>query len=207
MFVEQEEELESKEAKEAIQDGMEKIRINDLARELEVKSKAILDYLPTIGIDDKKSHSSSLEGDQVERVRKHFQGELEKAASNDKSRPKGAAPDEIKTKIDLSKISKPGDVLKAIKKTTAEIPAPVMKPATPPAPAKPAAPAAAKTAPPVAAAPVEPPAAPPQAAAPVIERPPVVEKPSTQAVPPVMPPSGTPHPAPISPLQAAPVAS
>jgi len=84
---------------------MDKIRINDLARELEVKSKAIIDYLPTIGIDDKKSHSSSLDADLVERVRKHFQGESDKAASTEKARSRAAAPDEIKTKIDLSKIS------------------------------------------------------------------------------------------------------
>ncbi len=133
MQVEQEEELErNSEVKKAAQDGMDKIRINDLARELEVKSKAILDYLPTIGVDDKKSHSSSLDADVVERVRKHFQGESEKAASTDKSRPRAAASDEIKTKIDLSKISKPGDVLKAIKKTTTEIPAPpAVKPTAP----------------------------------------------------------------------------
>jgi translation initiation factor IF-2 len=40
---------------------MSKIRINDLARELEVKSKAILDSLPEVGITEKKTHSSSLE--------------------------------------------------------------------------------------------------------------------------------------------------
>jgi translation initiation factor IF-2 len=200
MFVEQDEELESKEAKEATQDGMEKIRINDLARELEVKSKAILDYLPTIGIDDKKSHSSSLEGDQVERVRKHFQGELEKAASGEKSRSKGPTADEIKTKIDLSKISKPGDVLKAIKKTTTEIPAPVVKPA-PPAPSKPAVPVATKPTPPVVTAPAEPPA--PKAAVPFVERPQVVEKTTTQAAPQVAPPSSAPHATPVSPSQAA----
>src|SRR5437868_13284953 len=34
--------------------------------------RSIIDYLPTIGIDDKKSHSSSLDADLVERVRKHF---------------------------------------------------------------------------------------------------------------------------------------
>jgi translation initiation factor IF-2 len=33
---------------------MSKIRINDLARELEVKSKAILDVLPEIGVTEKK---------------------------------------------------------------------------------------------------------------------------------------------------------
>jgi len=40
---------------------MSKIRINDLARELEVKSKAILDVLPLVGVTEKKTHSSSIE--------------------------------------------------------------------------------------------------------------------------------------------------
>ena len=34
---------------------MSKIRINDLARELEVKSKAILDVLPEVGVTEKKT--------------------------------------------------------------------------------------------------------------------------------------------------------
>src|SRR5712691_2851671 len=187
MQVEQEEELaESKEAKKAAQDGMDKIRINDLARELEVKSKAIIDYLPTIGIDDKKSHSSSLDADLVERVRKHFQGESDKAASTEKARSRAAAPDEIKTKIDLSKISKPGDVLKAIKKTTTEIaPPPVAKQAAP-APAKPVIPAAARPAAPAA---VEQPAPPPKPAAPVSEKP-IAETPASER------PAGAERPAP-----------
>jgi translation initiation factor IF-2 len=49
-----------------------KIRINDLARELEVKSKAILEYLPELGIADKRSHSSAIEDEVAEKVRAHF---------------------------------------------------------------------------------------------------------------------------------------
>jgi len=45
-----------------------KIRINDLARELEVKSKEILDSLPKVGVTEKKTHSSSIEADEAERV-------------------------------------------------------------------------------------------------------------------------------------------
>src|SRR5947209_1077804 len=132
---------------------MDKVRINDLARELEVKSKAILDYLPTIGVDDKRSHSSSLEGDLIERVRKHFAKAEASAAAEKRAR---AASDEIKPKIDLSKISKPGDVLKAIsKKTEPAGPAKAVEVAKPAAPVavapRPAAatPAAAKPAVPV----------------------------------------------------------
>ena len=45
---------------------MSKVRINDLARELEVKSRAILDTLPIVGVTEKKTHSSSLEEHEAE---------------------------------------------------------------------------------------------------------------------------------------------
>ncbi|HEV3276004.1 MAG TPA: translation initiation factor IF-2 [Terriglobia bacterium] len=51
---------------------MSKIRINELARELEVKSNLVLDYLVSIGEGDKKSHSSALDDDLADRVRRHF---------------------------------------------------------------------------------------------------------------------------------------
>src|SRR5262249_43106498 len=106
-----------------------KIRINDLARELEVKSKAILDALDEIGITEKKTHSSSIEDDEAEKIRKYFS-----AKSSSVSREK-AVPPEIKPKIDLSKISKPGDVLKLLREREQQQqhPAPAAKPvAVPP---------------------------------------------------------------------------
>jgi hypothetical protein len=51
---------------------MGKIRINDLARELEVKSRAVLDYLLELGIEDKKSHSSAIDDELAEKIREHF---------------------------------------------------------------------------------------------------------------------------------------
>src|SRR3989475_3321043 len=48
------------------------IRINELARELEVKAKAIMDYWPEAGVAEKKTHSSSIELGAAEKVRKHF---------------------------------------------------------------------------------------------------------------------------------------
>jgi len=36
------------------------VRINELARELEVKAKAIIDLLPGFGVAEKKTHSSSI---------------------------------------------------------------------------------------------------------------------------------------------------
>jgi translation initiation factor IF-2 len=51
---------------------MSKIRINELARELEVKSNLVLEYLVSIGHGEKKSHSSALDDDLAEQVRRHF---------------------------------------------------------------------------------------------------------------------------------------
>src|SRR5437588_10916972 len=89
---------------------MTKIRINDLARELEVKSKAILDVLLEVGVTEKRTHSSSVEEDEAEKIRRYFTTKSSSAVSREKT-----APGEIKPKLDLSKISKPGDVLKLLK--------------------------------------------------------------------------------------------
>ncbi len=60
---------------------MQKIRINDLARELEVKSKMILDALIKVGVTEKKTHSSSIEVDEAERVKKYFAEHAEPGTS------------------------------------------------------------------------------------------------------------------------------
>ena len=142
---------------------MSKVRINDLARELEVKSKAILDVLPIVGVTEKKTHSSSLEEHEAELVRKHLRSHAEEPHSGSKSSRTARGEDEIKTKIDLSHISRPGDVLRAItqQKETPHPPAPeVKRPVAPPVAAKPEIPVAPpKPTPPAPARPiVEPPA-------------------------------------------------
>jgi translation initiation factor IF-2 len=54
---------------------MAQIRINELARELEVKAKRLLDYLPEVGVAEKKTHSSSIEEEVADKVRAHFRAE------------------------------------------------------------------------------------------------------------------------------------
>src|SRR5580693_4190453 len=54
---------------------MSKIRINELARELEVKPSVILELLPELGVHDKKTHSSSLDDDLVLKIRVQVHGE------------------------------------------------------------------------------------------------------------------------------------
>ena len=106
---------------------MSKVRINDLARELEVKSKAILDVLPLVGVTEKKTHSSSLEEDEADRVRKQLSGSGGGASAAEKR----SRTDEVKPKFDFSKISKPGDVLKALKKPAGEPEKPAIAKAPP----------------------------------------------------------------------------
>src|SRR5579864_9112777 len=181
-----------------------KIRINDLARELEVKSKAILDVLPLVGVTEKKTHSSSIEADEAVRVRAHFQAQSETQAGGSArgSRARAEEPDAIKTKIDLSHISKPGDVLKLITQKQQAAAAPPVKRPVPPAPAAPPAESKPAAAPPAAAQPPAKPAAPP--APPSLA--PSAQPPAAPAAKPVITPPARPA-APVPPAQAAPPAA
>src|SRR5882672_6684456 len=68
------------------------IRINELARELEVKAKTVIDYLPEAGVTEKKTHSSSIDLSAAEKVRKHFQdlAAAEQAAAAQAEKDKAA---------------------------------------------------------------------------------------------------------------------
>jgi len=59
------------------------VRINELARELEVKAKAIIDLLAGYGVTEKKTHSSSIPVDVAEKVRKHIQGVADAEAAEE----------------------------------------------------------------------------------------------------------------------------
>ncbi len=52
---------------------MKKTRINELARQLEVKPGVLLDFLQEMGFDDKKTHSSSIDEDVAEELRNRVQ--------------------------------------------------------------------------------------------------------------------------------------
>ena len=114
---------------------MSKVRINDLAREMEVKSRQILDVLAELGLGEGKTHSSSIED----------------ARSREGSRalPAWIAPGgprvrrvfarlrrRLHPKIDLSHVSKPGDVMKAILAKKQEEEAEARRSHVPPQPAR-----------------------------------------------------------------------
>jgi translation initiation factor IF-2 len=153
---------------------MSKVRINDLAREMEVKSRQVLDVLTELGLGEGKTHSSSIEDYEADRVRAHFGRGSARGTGH--AGASSRAPQGIQPKIDLSHVHKPGDVVKAIlaKKqeeedaarrshaparpasappAKAELPVAVKPPVTVAAPAAPAPPAPRKIVPPVRQAP------------------------------------------------------
>jgi len=150
------------------------VRINELARELEVKAKAIIDLLPGYGVTEKKTHSSSIPVDVAEKVRKKILGAAEAEAQAE-----AAAKAEKEAKEAAAKAAR-------------------MRPAAPVAHAPaPAAPPAAKPVPPAApAVPVAKPAAPP---ATVPAAAPVAPKPSAPAPPAPAPVARPAAPAPVAP--------
>jgi translation initiation factor IF-2 len=158
------------------------IRINELARELEVKAKAIIDFLPEAGVSEKKTHSSSIDVDVAEKVRRHFRAAAdaeaaaeavaaaekaarEAAARAARMRPAAAAPAATPNAVPSAAPSAPSPVPSA--SPVRPVAAPPSRAAVPSAvPAKPAAapPAPAPLSPP-AATPHPPVAQPPGAAA------------------------------------------
>ncbi|HLZ13264.1 MAG TPA: translation initiation factor IF-2 [Candidatus Acidoferrum sp.] len=155
------------------------VRINELARELEVKAKAIIDLLPGFGVTEKKTHSSSIPADVAVKVRATIQGQAQAEAD---AEAKARSDKEAKDAAARAALRKPA----APPAPAAPTPAPVaVKPAAPVAPPTPAPP------PVVAPAPVPAPAVQPAAAAPA-------------PAPAVVPPPAKPvAPAPLAPTPAA----
>ncbi|HXN96126.1 MAG TPA: translation initiation factor IF-2 [Candidatus Acidoferrales bacterium] len=143
------------------------VRINELARELEVKAKAIIDLLPGYGVTEKKTHSSSIPADVAEKVRKNLQGAAEaeaqvEATAKAEKEAKDAAAKAARMRPSAPAVAPPqASVAPAAAKPSAPaVPvAPVAKPIAPEAPAAPVAPKAPAPAP-AALPPVAKPAAP-----------------------------------------------
>ena len=128
---------------------MGSIRINELARELEVKSRAILNCLPEIGITEKKSHSSSLDQEWADKVRAHFRGEGGPSESappkSVEAAPAQAGPRPSKTKAPAAaaprppaKRPEPPVARQSFTRSIAEIKAAARKTVAPRPPARPA---------------------------------------------------------------------
>ena len=103
---------------------MKKIRINELARELEVKAHEILDRLPELGVVEKKTHSSSIDEDVAIKLRRLLGHEVpepapaaeapaaptaEAAPEAVRARPEAAAP-EAAAELEGAKLEAPAPV-------------------------------------------------------------------------------------------------
>src|SRR6201986_235612 len=53
---------------------MSKIRINELARQLEIKSREVIDKLHELRIAEKVTHSSSIDEDKADQLRRYYKG-------------------------------------------------------------------------------------------------------------------------------------
>ena len=184
------------------------IRINELARELEIKAKVLIEYLPEIGIAEKKTHSSSLEHEQADRVRKHFLGlaATEAAAESEKQAKAAAAKARPAARPAASVPAKgtqaPASAAPATAKPVAVPPAipgvkvPIRPAAAPPAGHRPA--VAPRTAAPSSGAPTPIPAqrpgAPPSQRSPIVTRPAAAGSPATTAARPGSPAQGQQRP-------------
>ncbi len=73
---------------------MSKIRINELARQLEVKSREVIDKLHELQIAEKVTHSSSIDEDKAEQLRRYYRGEalLPREAATAESAGNGSGP-------------------------------------------------------------------------------------------------------------------
>ncbi|MBV8811685.1 MAG: translation initiation factor IF-2 N-terminal domain-containing protein, partial [Acidobacteriaceae bacterium] len=73
---------------------MKKVRINELARELEVKPGVIIDLLPELGVHEKKTHSSSVDEEVALELRRRLCGSTEgpQRESRDESVSKPSSP-------------------------------------------------------------------------------------------------------------------
>ncbi|MGB6525892.1 MAG: translation initiation factor IF-2 [Candidatus Acidiferrales bacterium] len=135
------------------------IRINELARELEIKAKVLIDYLPDAGITEKKTHSSSLEHDQAERVRKHFRdlaaseaaAEAEKTAKAAAAKAKPAARPAAPSAAVAPSAARPAASAPAAVAGAPGLKPPVRPGTVPAPPARPAVPAGSASAPSAAA--------------------------------------------------------
>jgi translation initiation factor IF-2 len=188
------------------------VRINELARELEVKAKAIIDLLPGFGVTEKKTHSSSITVEVAEKVRHHLKGvaDAEAAAELDREVKEAA------TRAALRRPTTPAQVPPAPPSpTTVKLPvapagthatpalatAPVSAPPAGPKPIPVAAPPAAAPQAPV-AAPVAKPTAAPLPVTPIV---PAAAKPAAPVSPIAAPAAAVPPP-PQQPRPAAPAA-
>jgi translation initiation factor IF-2 len=175
---------------------MSKIRINELARELEVKPNKIIELLPQFGVTEKKTHSSSIDEEIANKVRAHFGVAPVVSAPA----PEAAAPAEPSPAAPEVTVESPAEPPAAASPgVVAETPAPEAPPTPPPVEQ---APVAEPKETPLVVRPATRPLRPPLAAGP---REPIPSAPAGQApTPPTPTPESRPTVIPAKPIPVAP---
>src|SRR5207248_11632248 len=84
------------------------IRINELARQLEVKSREVIDKLHELGIAEKVTHSSSIDEDVADQLRRYYRGEaLTPPPSRNGARAAAAEPSPAEESIEARRTQAP----------------------------------------------------------------------------------------------------
>jgi translation initiation factor IF-2 len=113
---------------------MGKIRINELARELEIKPNRLLELLPELGVTEKKTHSSSIDEDVAVKARRYFGIHVEEPEAEAPPAPPEPGPVAERPEVSPqavpeasvvaeSAVSSPASAAVAIPSTHAEAPA------------------------------------------------------------------------------------
>jgi translation initiation factor IF-2 len=174
---------------------MKKIRINELARELEVKAHEILDRLPELGVAEKKTHSSSIDEDVAIKLRRLYGFDVPDLEPE--TEPENAAMEEtLEAPAGVAEAPEASPVAHAKPEARAVEPAPAAVPpvvAPPPAEeTRPTPGVAAPIRPPLAGRPIHPPVL--GHPAPRPEAPTPAPAPPIQPVPQAPPPQAAPQP-------------
>ncbi len=180
---------------------MKNIRINELARELEVKPKVIIDLLPELGVSEKKTHSSSIDEDVAHLVRKRLGFEVEPARRDGEEAPAAEVRPEAQPEVEAQESRPEPETAVALEETPQAAAQADGEPEA--APATPAPP------PPARSAPIRPPlahrgAGPQAPPAPSAGQPAVPGQPAPQVSRPPSMPAAPSRPAPSIPVRPVP---
>jgi translation initiation factor IF-2 len=192
---------------------MKKIRINELARELEVKAHEILERLPELGVTEKKTHSSSIDEDVALKLRRLYGYDVPESTTEPaETEPAPQPVAEPAASVDEATLPKAVGVEQPLETAAAEPDVQEAQPATQP----PSAPAASPIRPPLGTGrPIHPPVAGMRPPAPQAPPPPTIPPPTMPPPAPTAPaplqvahaPAQTPPPAVVAPGRPAPPAS
>ena len=85
-----------------------KIRINELARQLEVKSSKVIEKLSEFGLAEKVTHSSSIDDDMADRLRRYYGGDASQANETQRRNRSGSSTSVLDGEPETEQHDEPG---------------------------------------------------------------------------------------------------